>query len=139
MFDFLLKLFGSCCCIKSSSDSDVTNETNYGSTTNINKDVIPEDPSIHYRDVRIGAFNIKRFGVKKFNDDFVINYLLRILSRYDFVLIQEVQDSKLKEISGFVDKLSTHSTAIRMLSVTTWVGSDTRSSIFIFIEVTCLR
>jgi len=32
--------------------------------------------------------------------------IFKILSRYDFVLIQEVQDSKLKEISGFVDKLS---------------------------------
>lgn len=39
---------------------------------------VPRKPT-YTQDVRIGAFNIRRFGVKKFDDEFAINNLLRVL------------------------------------------------------------
>ncbi|CAG8835150.1 31697_t:CDS:1, partial [Gigaspora margarita] len=55
--------------------------------------------------VRIGAFNIKQFGVKKLNDQFVMKTIIKILKRYDIVLCQEVHLDK-KMIKQLVTLLS---------------------------------
>ncbi|KAF0396002.1 DNase I-like protein [Gigaspora margarita] len=56
----------------------------------------------------IGAFNIKEFGEKKFNNDDIMKIIVKILKRYDIVLCQEVYLSE-ELIKQLVDKVSTSS------------------------------
>uniref|UniRef100_A0A8W8N2A0 Endonuclease/exonuclease/phosphatase domain-containing protein n=1 Tax=Magallana gigas TaxID=29159 RepID=A0A8W8N2A0_MAGGI len=53
--------------------------------------------------IRIGAFNIQIFGKNKFNDPGVVPELVKILSRYDIVLVQEIRDSSETYIHKLVD------------------------------------
>ncbi|CAK8678868.1 unnamed protein product [Clavelina lepadiformis] len=42
--------------------------------------------------LRIGAFNIEFFGWKKLNNSFIRNIIMRIVRRYDIILVQEIRD-----------------------------------------------
>ncbi|XP_047140631.1 deoxyribonuclease-1 isoform X1 [Hydra vulgaris] len=55
---------------------------------------------------RIGAFNVQKLSFKKFNDAFVVDNLLKILSRFDIILLQEVQDKDKISTKPFVEKLA---------------------------------
>ncbi|XP_048780026.1 deoxyribonuclease-1-like isoform X2 [Ostrea edulis] len=54
--------------------------------------------------IRIGAFNIQIFGETKFNKPGVVQELIKILSRYDIVLVQEIRDSSETYIYRLVDE-----------------------------------
>lgn len=48
--------------------------------------------------LKIGAFNVQLFGVKKMEKTAVVNVLVDIISRYDILLIQEIRDASGKAI-----------------------------------------
>ncbi|XP_078331806.1 deoxyribonuclease-1-like [Crassostrea virginica] len=53
--------------------------------------------------IRIGSFNIQIFGKTKFGKPEVVQELIKILSRYDIVFIQEIRDSSETYIHSLVD------------------------------------
>ena len=65
-----------------------------------------ESSQDEFQEVRIGAFNVQRLGEKKFTDSFVVDTLLKVVSRYHILLIQEVFDEEEKHIGEFVQQLS---------------------------------
>ncbi|XP_045913137.1 deoxyribonuclease I-like 1-like [Micropterus dolomieu] len=56
--------------------------------------------------LKICAFNVQSFGESKANNKKVMGILLKILSRCDLCLIQEVRDSKGKAIQALVKELN---------------------------------
>ncbi|XP_077172909.1 deoxyribonuclease-1-like [Paroedura picta] len=56
--------------------------------------------------LRISAFNIKAFGDKKMSDEAVSEIIVRIVSNYDLVLIQEVRDADLSAVKKLVGLLN---------------------------------
>ncbi|XP_045170039.2 deoxyribonuclease-1-like [Mercenaria mercenaria] len=49
--------------------------------------------TVSARNLRVGAFNIQVFGVKKAKNTEVMDILIKIIRRYDLLLIQEIRDS----------------------------------------------
>lgn len=60
----------------------------------------------HARDLTIAAFNVQIFGQKKANDAFVMETLVKIIQRYDIILIQEIRDSKETAIFKLQNKVN---------------------------------
>ncbi|KAG9476847.1 hypothetical protein GDO78_002307, partial [Eleutherodactylus coqui] len=56
--------------------------------------------------VNIGAFNIQSFGDSKMNNPEVCAIILKILQRYDIVLIQEVRDADLSAVEAMMTELN---------------------------------
>ncbi|XP_053509216.1 deoxyribonuclease gamma [Ictalurus furcatus] len=56
--------------------------------------------------MKIAAFNIQRFGQRKLSDPDVVKTLIRIVSRYDIVVILEVVEKKGKAIDRFLEELN---------------------------------
>lgn len=54
----------------------------------------------------IASFNLKVFGVKKMKDKTVRDTLIKIVRRYDLILIQEIRDSKGKSIIELVNMIN---------------------------------
>jgi len=57
-------------------------------------------------DLRIGAFNIKTFGVTKYGKENIMSYIVQILQRYDMVLVQEIRDASGVVIPGTLARLN---------------------------------
>ncbi|XP_064414352.1 deoxyribonuclease-1-like isoform X1 [Latimeria chalumnae] len=56
--------------------------------------------------VKICAFNIRQFGVPKVSDSKIMKILVKILTRYDITLIQEVRDAKEMAIAKLMLELN---------------------------------
>ncbi|OWK11087.1 DNASE1 [Cervus elaphus hippelaphus] len=56
--------------------------------------------------LKIAAFNIRTFGETKMSNATLSSYIVRIVSRYDIVLIQEVRDSHLVAVGKLLDHLN---------------------------------
>ncbi|XP_058567152.1 deoxyribonuclease-1 [Neofelis nebulosa] len=56
--------------------------------------------------LRIAAFNIRTFGETKMSNATLSNYIVKILSRYDIAVIQEVRDSHLTAVGRLLDILN---------------------------------
>ncbi|KAM5227749.1 deoxyribonuclease-1 [Ctenodactylus gundi] len=56
--------------------------------------------------LRIAAFNIRTFGETKMSNATLSSYIVRILSRYDIALVQEVRDSHLTAVGKLLDELN---------------------------------
>ncbi|GFS02450.1 deoxyribonuclease [Elysia marginata] len=54
--------------------------------------------SSFYSPVKVAAFNIKSFGLAKSSKEFAYQYIVKILSRYDVILIQEVRDKSRRSL-----------------------------------------
>ncbi|XP_022325780.2 deoxyribonuclease-1-like [Crassostrea virginica] len=64
------------------------------------------DSYIDKRPIKIGAFNIQIFGETTYLKEDVRRELIKILSRYDIVLVQEIRDSSQIYISLLVDEIN---------------------------------
>lgn len=53
----------------------------------------------------IAAFNVRVFGLSKINNNEVIQNLVKIILRYDLILIQEIRDSSGKTIQSLFKQL----------------------------------
>ncbi|XP_057303070.1 deoxyribonuclease-1-like [Hydractinia symbiolongicarpus] len=123
--DALVKLFNWLCCIKSNADPE---PSHYGS---INSESDPYQQNI--QTVRIAAFNVQRFGAKKFNDKYAIDILHKIISRYDLILLQEVQDGNLKKIPSFINALNKISGRSYKHVVSDYLGRKTYKEQYLYI------
>ncbi|XP_058229643.1 deoxyribonuclease 1 like 4, tandem duplicate 1 [Hemibagrus wyckioides] len=56
--------------------------------------------------MKIAAFNIQKFGKRKLSDPAVVQTLIKIVSRYDIILILEVVDASGKAVDNFMKKLN---------------------------------
>jgi len=56
--------------------------------------------------LRVGSFNIQVFGMKKVSDASVVSVLLKTLSRYDIVLVQEIRDASGDAINILLKQLN---------------------------------
>ncbi|XP_019843176.2 deoxyribonuclease-1 isoform X1 [Bos indicus] len=56
--------------------------------------------------LKIAAFNIRTFGETKMSNATLASYIVRIVRRYDIVLIQEVRDSHLVAVGKLLDYLN---------------------------------
>ncbi|NXX99023.1 DNSL2 protein, partial [Centropus bengalensis] len=68
--------------------------------------------------LRVGAFNIQAFGDSKMSNVEVAGIIVRILSRYDVVLVQEVRDSDLSAVTQLMEQLNRYERGWG------WKGSD---------------
>lgn len=57
--------------------------------------------------VKVGAFNVRRFGKAKLQDDQVVALLVKIVRRYDIILIQEIVDVSGKAIEELTERVNT--------------------------------
>lgn len=85
--------------------------------------------------IRIGAFNIQIFGETKFEKPEVAKELVKILSRYDIVLVQEIRDSSETYIYKLVEKLNneTRSDEPFSLVVSARLGRSTSKEQYAFL------
>nr|XP_020443449.1 deoxyribonuclease-1-like isoform X2 [Monopterus albus] len=58
--------------------------------------------------MKIAAFNAKKLGMKKVNDEFVMRYLVKILSRYSVVVVLEVVDKDDDAMNILLDELNSN-------------------------------
>ncbi|OBS70715.1 hypothetical protein A6R68_00758 [Neotoma lepida] len=56
--------------------------------------------------LRIAAFNIRTFGETKMSNATISSYIVKILSRYDIALVQEVRDTHLVAVGKLLDELN---------------------------------
>ncbi|KAI7790963.1 deoxyribonuclease gamma-like [Triplophysa rosa] len=56
--------------------------------------------------MKIASFNIRRLGPTKLSDEDIVEYLIKIFSRYDIVVILEVVDKSGKAIEKFLRELN---------------------------------
>ncbi|XP_034297314.1 deoxyribonuclease-1-like 2 isoform X2 [Pantherophis guttatus] len=56
--------------------------------------------------LHICAFNIRSFGDTKLSDQSVSKIIVKILSRYDLVLVQEVRDADLSAVQELLERLN---------------------------------
>ncbi|XP_034538040.1 deoxyribonuclease-1-like [Notolabrus celidotus] len=57
--------------------------------------------------MKIASFNIQKFGKNKVSDPYVLNTLVKIISRYDIILILEVVDISGESVKTLMDALNT--------------------------------
>ncbi|XP_070536432.1 deoxyribonuclease-1-like isoform X2 [Ptychodera flava] len=56
--------------------------------------------------LRIGAFNVQVLGASKLSKSHVVDVLVKIILRYDIILIQEIRDSTGKAIHGLMEQIN---------------------------------
>nr|CAH8841284.1 unnamed protein product [Trichobilharzia regenti] len=56
--------------------------------------------------IKIGSFNIQVFGQNKVSKTDVLSILVKILSRYDLIVVQEIRDAKNTAFRHLVDELN---------------------------------
>ncbi|KAK2861650.1 hypothetical protein Q5P01_001183 [Channa striata] len=56
--------------------------------------------------MKIASFNVQRFGKNKISDPEILKILIKIVSRYDIILILEVVDSTGASVRAFLDALN---------------------------------
>lgn len=56
--------------------------------------------------LKIAAFNIRTFGETKMSNGTLVSYIVKILSRYDITLVQEVRDTHLVAVGKLLDELN---------------------------------
>ena len=66
---------------------------------------VTQQPTSPPCSLRVGAFNADTFGSTKASKDVVIDSLVKIIRRYDVVLMQEIRDSKGESIIKLSDKV----------------------------------
>ncbi|XP_053550483.1 deoxyribonuclease-1-like [Bombina bombina] len=88
----------------------------------------------HSSALNIGAFNIQAFGDTKINNAQVASVLMKILPRYDIVLIQEVRDADLSAVKILMNKLNClGSGEVFSYVVSDQLGRDTYKERYLFV------
>ncbi|KAI3383703.1 hypothetical protein SNEBB_004126, partial [Seison nebaliae] len=60
----------------------------------------------HSQSYRIGAFNIRIFGLSKLKNEKVLEGLIEIVDRYDLLFVQEIRDKTERTIPKFLESLN---------------------------------
>ncbi|XP_041941877.1 deoxyribonuclease-1-like isoform X2 [Alosa sapidissima] len=84
--------------------------------------------------MKIASFNVQRFGVKKVSDPEVLSTLVRIVSRYDIILILEVTDVSGDSVEIFLKELNRVNTEHHYtLKLSTRLGRTRYKEQFLFL------
>ncbi|XP_031426510.1 deoxyribonuclease-1-like [Clupea harengus] len=84
--------------------------------------------------MKIAAFNIRRFGLKKVSDPLVLSTLVRIVSRYDIILILEVTDLSGDSVDIFLKELNAANTEHHYtVKISTRLGRTRYKEQFLFL------
>uniref|UniRef100_A0A8D0BFF4 Deoxyribonuclease n=1 Tax=Salvator merianae TaxID=96440 RepID=A0A8D0BFF4_SALMN len=81
----------------------------------------------------ICAFNIQSFGDSKLADKAVLEIIVKILSRYDIALVQEVRDSDLSAVSELVQKLNRASKHSYAYEISQSLGRESYKESYLFL------
>ncbi|CAM9504130.1 unnamed protein product [Bubo scandiacus] len=83
--------------------------------------------------LRVGAFNIQAFGDTKMSNEEVAGIIVRILRRYDVVLVQEVRDSDLSAVTQLMEQLNSMSSSPYDYEISGPLGRDNYKEMYLFI------
>ncbi|XP_056614676.1 deoxyribonuclease 1 like 4, tandem duplicate 1 isoform X2 [Triplophysa dalaica] len=84
--------------------------------------------------MKIAAFNIQKFGKSKLSDPLVRKTLIKIVSRYDIIVILEVVDSSGISVDEFLKELNKYTkTHHYTLKISTRLGRGTYKEQFMFL------
>ncbi|XP_059425049.1 deoxyribonuclease gamma-like isoform X1 [Carassius carassius] len=84
--------------------------------------------------MKVASFNIQRFGKSKLSDPFVLKTLIKIVSRYDIILILEVVDASGDAVDNFLKELNKFNKTHRYtLEISTRLGRDNYKEQFMFL------
>ncbi|KAL8175248.1 UNVERIFIED_CONTAM: Deoxyribonuclease-1-like 2 [Gekko kuhli] len=83
--------------------------------------------------LRICAFNIQTFGDNKADNDAIAKVIVKILSRYDIALVQEVRDSDLSAVTTLMEQLNRASKHSYDYIISEPLGRETYKEMYLFI------
>ncbi|XP_029361922.1 deoxyribonuclease-1-like isoform X2 [Echeneis naucrates] len=84
--------------------------------------------------MKIASFNVRRFGVAKVSDQDVLSILVKIVSRYDVILILEVVDVSGDSVKLFLNELNRVNTTHHYdLQISTRLGRNRYKEQFLFL------
>ncbi|XP_060116713.1 deoxyribonuclease-1-like 2 [Heteronotia binoei] len=83
--------------------------------------------------LRICAFNIQTFGDNKADNEVVTKVIVKILSRYDIALVQEVRDSDLSAVTTLMEQLNRASKNSYEYIISEPLGREKYKEMYLFI------
>nr|XP_032637489.1 deoxyribonuclease-1-like 2 isoform X1 [Chelonoidis abingdonii] len=83
--------------------------------------------------LKICAFNIKSFGDSKLSDETTAGIIVKILSRYDIALVQEVRDADLSAVTNLLDQLNSASKHQYSYEISEPLGRENYMEMYLFI------
>uniref|UniRef100_A0A671SC85 Deoxyribonuclease 1 like 4, tandem duplicate 1 n=1 Tax=Sinocyclocheilus anshuiensis TaxID=1608454 RepID=A0A671SC85_9TELE len=84
--------------------------------------------------MKVTTFNIQKFGKSKLSDPFVQKTLIKIVSRYDIIVILEVVDSSGDSVDNFLEELNKfNKTHHYTLEISTRLGRGNYKEQFMFL------
>lgn len=81
---------------------------------------------------RIGAFNLKVYGPKKSKDVKVMSYIVKIIQRYDIILLQEIRDISGESINVLENAVNTGTNIKYDMIVSKRLGDSSSKEQYIF-------
>nr|XP_020667629.1 deoxyribonuclease-1-like 2 [Pogona vitticeps] len=83
--------------------------------------------------LQICAFNIQSFGDSKLSDKGISKIIVKILSRYDIALVQEVRDSDFSAVSELMERLNSASEHSYAYESSEPLGRENYKEMYLFI------
>ncbi|KAK3512498.1 hypothetical protein QTP70_015669 [Hemibagrus guttatus] len=83
--------------------------------------------------MKIAAFNVQKFGTKKLSDPAVLKTLIKIVSRYDIILILEVVDASDTVVKSFMKELNKRKKHLYRMGVSVRLGRTSYKEQFLFL------
>ncbi|KAI3388607.1 hypothetical protein SNEBB_003028 [Seison nebaliae] len=83
--------------------------------------------------VKIASFNIQVLGLKKIDDSYTLKKIVKILSRYDLVLVQELRDSTGITLTRLLTKLNEESGTNYIFISSNRLGRSVSKEQYVFI------
>ncbi|XP_062999273.1 deoxyribonuclease-1-like 2 [Elgaria multicarinata webbii] len=83
--------------------------------------------------LRICAFNIQSFGDSKLSDEGISKIIVKILSRYDIALVQEVRDSDLSAVTELMKQLNSASKHPYDYVISESLGRENYKEMYLFL------
>ncbi|XP_039630851.1 deoxyribonuclease-1 [Polypterus senegalus] len=81
----------------------------------------------------IGAFNIKSFGDSKMSNATLADIIVKVVQRYDIILIQEVRDADLTATNSLMKKLNSDPAHVYQHIVSEPLGRSTYKERYLFV------
>ncbi|KTF71531.1 hypothetical protein cypCar_00049305 [Cyprinus carpio] len=84
--------------------------------------------------MKVASFNVQRFGNAKLSETFVQETLIKIVSRYDIILILEVVDSSGIAVERFLKALNEYHRTIKYkMVISTRLGRGEQQEQYMFL------
>ncbi|XP_053220776.1 deoxyribonuclease-1-like 2 isoform X1 [Podarcis raffonei] len=83
--------------------------------------------------LKICAFNIQSFGDSKLSNEGISEIIVKILSRYDIALVQEVRDADLSAVSELLERLNSASKHNYAYEISESLGRENYREMYLFL------